>query len=127
MYVDGKFTEDREEWQKELPRHCEGVFTDPDETREVHEKRIEYFKKKGDRHFTDGGRGAEITVDLVLQARVKMCENKVKRAGMTEAPRKLRVGGIEGISCQHFPSHDDKFVAETLGVAGGQKTNAEAR
>ena len=34
-------------------------------------------KWKGDRHFTDDGRGAEITVVLVLQARAKMSENKV--------------------------------------------------
>ena len=34
-------------------------------TRGVQEKRIEHFKKKGDRHFTDDGRGAEITVDKV--------------------------------------------------------------
>ena len=44
---------------------------------EVQEKRIEYFKRKGDRQFTDDGRGAEITIDLVLQARAKMSENKV--------------------------------------------------
>ena len=58
-----------EELQKELQRHCEEVHTDQGETREVQEKRIEYFKKKGDRHFTDDGRGAEITVDLVLQGK----------------------------------------------------------
>ena len=38
--------EDREEWQKELQRHCEEVYTDHDETREVQEKRNEYFKKE---------------------------------------------------------------------------------
>ena len=32
LYVDGKFTEDREEWQKELQRHCEEVYIDHDET-----------------------------------------------------------------------------------------------
>ena len=36
LYVNGNFTEDREEWQQELLRHCEGVYTDPDETRDVH-------------------------------------------------------------------------------------------
>ena len=58
-------------------RHCEGVFADPDETRQVQEKRVEYFKEKGDWNFTEDGRGAEITMDLVLQARAKMSENKV--------------------------------------------------
>ena len=53
------------------------MCTDPEETKEVQEKRIEYLNKKGDRRFTDDGRGAEITVDLVLQARAEMSENKV--------------------------------------------------
>ena len=28
LYVDSNFTEDREEWQKELQRNCEDVYTD---------------------------------------------------------------------------------------------------
>ena len=32
---------------------------------------------KGDQHFTEDGRGAEITIDLVLQARAKIPEKKV--------------------------------------------------
>ena len=51
--------------RKRKQRHSEGVYADPDETREVQEKKIEYFKRKGDRQFTDDGRGAEITIDLV--------------------------------------------------------------
>ena len=42
----------------------------------MQEKNIEYFRKKGDWHFTEDGRGSEITRDLVLQARAKMSENK---------------------------------------------------
>ena len=45
----------------------------------MQEKTIEYFKKEGDRHFTNDGGGAEMTIDLVLQARAKMSENKVNR------------------------------------------------
>ena len=48
-----------------------------EEPREVQDKRIEYFKKNGDQKFTDEGRKAEITVDLVLQSRARMSENKV--------------------------------------------------
>ena len=77
LHVSGNFTGDSEEWQRELQRHCEEVDTDQEETREAQEKRIEYFRKAGDQHFTDDGRGAEITVDLVLQARAKMADNKV--------------------------------------------------
>ena len=68
------FTEDREEWQKELRRQCEEVYTDQEETKEVQQNRIEYFA----REFTVEGRTAEITVDLVLQARAKLSDNKVK-------------------------------------------------
>ena len=32
LYVNGKFTDDREEWQKELQRHCEDVKTDQSHT-----------------------------------------------------------------------------------------------
>ena len=47
------------------------MYTDQEETREVQEKRIEYFKKKGDRHFTEDGRGAEIPVDLGIAGQGK--------------------------------------------------------
>ena len=54
------------------------MYTDQEATREVQENRIEYFKKMGDQQFTVNGRRAEITVDLVLQTRAKMSDNKVK-------------------------------------------------
>ena len=34
-------------------------------------------KKRGNQRFTEDGRNAEITVDLVLQARAKLGDNKV--------------------------------------------------
>ena len=39
LYVKGHFTEDRAEWQEELPRHCEEVYTGMEETKEVQEKK----------------------------------------------------------------------------------------
>ena len=42
LYANGSFTEDREEWQRELQRHCEEVYTDQEET-SVPENRMEYF------------------------------------------------------------------------------------
>ena len=66
------FSEDREEWQKELQRHCEELYTDQEETKEAQDSRIEYFKEKGNQQFTEEARNAEITVDLVLQARAKL-------------------------------------------------------
>ena len=40
-------------------------------------RKNEHFKKKGDQQFKDDGRKAEITVDLILQARAHMSDNKV--------------------------------------------------
>ena len=40
-------------------------------------KKNEYFWTKGNLHFTEDGRNAEITVDLVLQSRGRVSENKV--------------------------------------------------
>ena len=77
LYVKWQYTEDREEWQKELQRHCEEVHADQEETKEAQESRNEYLKKKGNQQFTEDGRNAEITVDLVLQARDKLSDNRV--------------------------------------------------
>ena len=52
-------------------------YTDQEETKEEQENRIEHSKKKGDLEFIVEGRTAEITGDLVLQARAKMSENNV--------------------------------------------------
>ena len=49
----GHFTEDREEWQKELQSHCEEVRTDLEETKYVQEERIEYFKTKRNQQFSE--------------------------------------------------------------------------
>ena len=49
---------------------------DPEETIEEQEKKGMKYKTDGDRHFTEGGRVAEITIDL-SQAPVQMAENNV--------------------------------------------------
>ena len=43
----------------------------------MQEDRIKNHKTEGDRHFTEEGRIAEITVDVVFQATAKMAEEKV--------------------------------------------------
>ena len=48
---------------------------DREETTEEQAKRIAKYKKDCDRQFTEYGRVAEITVDLVLQARARMLDN----------------------------------------------------
>ena len=82
-HVNGSFTDDREAWKKELQRHCVEVHVDPEETAEEQEKRIAKYERDGDRHFTEEGRVAEITFDLVPQARAKMSENKLKTGQKT--------------------------------------------
>ena len=56
--------------------HCAEVYVDPEKTIEAREKRI-MKHSEGDRHFTEEGRVAEITIDMVLQAGAKMSQNKV--------------------------------------------------
>ena len=56
------------EWNKELQRHC---------TKEVQEIIIEYFRRKGDQQFMMNGRGAEITIDLVLAGPCKNVGDKI--------------------------------------------------
>ena len=63
--------------KKKLQRHCEEVYTDLEETKEVQEERIEYSKKKVNQQLTEEVRNAEITVDLVLQARAILSDSKV--------------------------------------------------
>ena len=77
LYVNGIFTEDREEWQKELQRHCDEVYVDALESKEEQERRIVKYSQDGNMHFSVEGRVVEITVDVVLQAKAKMSENKV--------------------------------------------------
>ena len=55
----------------------EEVCNDEGETKEARESRIGNFKKKGNPQFTEEGRNAEITSDLVLQAKAKLSDNKV--------------------------------------------------
>ena len=43
----------------------------------MQEGRVEYSNRKRDQQVKKDGRGAEITVDLVLQALAKMMENNV--------------------------------------------------
>ena len=67
-------------------------------------KELNISKRKVTRHFTDDGRGAEITVDLVLLAKAQMSENKVngqEDAVETEMIKQLLVEEIF-ICCEVF-------------------------
>ena len=72
LYANGSSIEDGGAWETESQRHCAVVHVDPEETTDEQKKWIMKYKE-----FTEQGRVAEITVDLVLQARAKMSENEV--------------------------------------------------
>ena len=57
--------------------YVKGHSPNGEETKEVQEKQLNISEKKGNLQFTENGRNAEITVDLVLQVRAKLSENKV--------------------------------------------------
>ena len=74
--MNGEFSENREDWRKELERHCGELYVvggddrgADAEDRMVHRKKVE--------HFTEQGRVAEISVDLELQAKTLLSDNKV--------------------------------------------------
>ena len=46
MYVNDKFTKDREAWKKELQRHCDEVYVDPEESIKVQKRRESSTSKK---------------------------------------------------------------------------------
>ena len=72
--VDARFTEDRAVWKH---WHCDEVFNDEEETAEKQKDPILHFKADGDRHFAEDGRLAEVTIDMVLQARSRVAKEKV--------------------------------------------------
>ena len=71
LYVNDSFTQDRDACKKELQRRGAEVYVDPEETTGGTSE----YTKYGDRQFSEDGRVAGITVDLVLQARARMLEN----------------------------------------------------
>ena len=77
MYVKGHFTEDRAEWQKKklkgIAKRCTPICKKQKKSKK---KELNIFSKR-DQQFTEDGCNAEITVDLVLQARTKLSDNKV--------------------------------------------------
>ena len=73
---------------------------------------IEYFKGKGDQHFTKKVRGAEITIDLVLQADAKKFENKVnwpEDAVVCEMIQELHQEKIYVITKYHLTENDYNY------------------
>ena len=75
-FIDGNFSEKGQDCKEELQRHCMDVYVDLDETNEKQKERIQRCEHLGNEHFSRG-RIAEISVDVVLQARARLCDNIV--------------------------------------------------
>ena len=70
------FPLNREERTGELQRHCEGVYLDLEETDEKQKERVQRYENLGNEQFSQE-RIAEISVELVLQARARLCDGNV--------------------------------------------------
>ena len=123
------------------------MYTDWEETKEVQVSRIEYFKKKGHHQFSEDGRNAEITADLVLQAKAKLSDNKVngpdrerddqkvvlgkdlhycelrlEREKELEKRKNLHFGGVD---VPALTSDGYELTTKALGMAGGKESRVE--
>ena len=76
LWVNGRPSQDRDEWTVEVRAHCERCYDDKAETPEVQAERIRRQRISGDRRVIPQGRRVTITVDKVLRARDKMLRNK---------------------------------------------------
>ena len=76
LWINGRASEDREEWMEEVKAHCERCYDDKDETSQMQEERIQEQRHRGDCLEAGTGQKVQITVDRVLRARPKMMKNK---------------------------------------------------
>ena len=76
LWVNGRATEDREEWNEEVGLHCEKCYDDKSETPEVQAERIREQRCRVDSAVAVQGRQVQITVNRVLRARGKMLSGK---------------------------------------------------
>ena len=74
LWVNGRATEDREEWNEEVRLHCEKSYDDKSETPEVQAEREQ--RCRGDSAVAVQGRQDQITVNRVLRARGKILSGK---------------------------------------------------
>ena len=76
LCVNGRATEDREEWCEEFRLHCEKCYDDKSETSEKQAERIRVQRCRGDSAVAIQCRRVQITVTRVLRARGKMLRGK---------------------------------------------------
>ena len=76
LWINGRASEDRDEWTEEVRVHCEKCYDDKMETSEVQAERIRHQRSRADSLAVHQGRHFQITVDRVLRAWGKMMKNK---------------------------------------------------
>ena len=77
LWINGRASEDRDEWTVEVRAHCEKCYDGKTETSEVQDERIRQQSSRGDSLVVLQGRQMQIAVDRVLRARGKIMKNKV--------------------------------------------------
>ena len=103
------------------------MYTDQEETQEAQERRIEFFKKKGNQQFTEYGRNAEITVDLVLQARAKLSDKKVngpEDAIVSEMIKRLPMENMHNCEVLSRTSHGPDGITKLVELVFFKKSDA---
>ena len=151
LYVEGIFVEHRAVWKDELPRRCEEVYDDQEETAEKQKERIMKFKMAGDKPVTEDGRIAEVTVALVLKKTWPRSQKKTSMdwavSIVAEMIQELPLVGQEGrtaglVLLRSFNTELKKgsrsygetaltssnvdMVRNACGVAGQKKTHSKA-
>ena len=76
LWVNGRASEDRDEWTEEVRARCVKCYDDKMETSELQAERIRYQKQSWRLLGALQGRRIRITIDRVLRARGKMMKNK---------------------------------------------------
>ena len=76
LWVNGRATEDKEEWCEEVRLHCEKSYDDKSETPVIQAERIKEQRCRGDSAVAEQGRRVQITVNRALRARGKMLRGK---------------------------------------------------
>ena len=76
LWVNGRASEDRDEWTQKVWAHCERCYDDKEDSPEVQAERILSQRRRGNHCVALQWRRVAITVDKVLRARGKMLRNK---------------------------------------------------
>ena len=110
FWVNGRASEDRDEWTGEVWAHCERCY-DTEETPEVQAERIRRQRISGDRRVALQERRVTITMDKVLRPRGEMLRNKANRPAHCLVTEMLQCLPTETV-CEVAHWSDKRFKGE---------------